>query len=482
MSLNDAPPIQVEVRKKGLLGSISETRPSLKVRLADPIEGLKRLTLNNNQQDKSQVAQCVAYRAFARAGVPAPRCSLAHVVVNGVSLGVYSNVESIKKPFLHRIFGDDGGRLYEGSISDFRPAWDNTIQKKSDTKNPERADVVALTQALSSSDEELLAKLDPLLDVDAFLTFWIMERLIGHWDGYANNQNNFYFYRRPDNGKIQFIPWGADSVLGAPDLLSRVDAPPSLYANSQLPRRLYALPTIRAHYAARMREVLESWDPTEMQAEIATLEKLARPHLHISENAFDAGLAVARSYIEGRRKVIEADMAQGPVAWASAPRSSPCGVKAGTVTASFEAAWEDTQPLNPMGRGKSDLVVELGGAEQTFQMGGVTATATEESQNKPTVGFFGMRDGGKLLMVFASINAQDFKPASKLNIDGKRVTGIVLEFEMATGKVKIAGFLAGGTIELDKAGTNDGDIVSGKISANINQPGYWSDPPTPATR
>ena len=108
---------RVGIRKKGFLGSQSSSRPSLKIKLdfTDKdleIDGLNVLTLNNNSQDPGILNQYLGYRAFRNADVPASRCSLVHVTVNGENLGIYSHVESIKKPMLEREFGDDSGVLY----------------------------------------------------------------------------------------------------------------------------------------------------------------------------------------------------------------------------------------------------------------------------------------------------------------------------------------------------------------------------------
>ncbi|MEZ4463885.1 MAG: CotH kinase family protein [bacterium] len=125
----------VGVRKKGFLGSLSDTRPSIKVHFEKYGEtarfrSLERMTFNNNRQDNSQMHQCLAYQVFAAAGVPAPRCSLARVWVNGVSLGVYTHVESMKKAFVRRYFEDTSGPLFEGQFSDFRAGWLGTFAQK----------------------------------------------------------------------------------------------------------------------------------------------------------------------------------------------------------------------------------------------------------------------------------------------------------------------------------------------------------------
>ena len=42
--------------------------------------------------------------------------------------------------------------------------------------------------------DELNDRLDELVDLHEFVTFWAMESLIGFWDGYSGNQNNFFVY------------------------------------------------------------------------------------------------------------------------------------------------------------------------------------------------------------------------------------------------------------------------------------------------
>jgi hypothetical protein len=69
---------------------------------------LRKLTLNNNRQDPGNlVHQCLGYGVFAAAGVPAPRCNVAAVSVNGVPLGVYTHVEPVGEPMLGLHFADD---------------------------------------------------------------------------------------------------------------------------------------------------------------------------------------------------------------------------------------------------------------------------------------------------------------------------------------------------------------------------------------
>lgn len=176
----------VGIRKKGFLGSASFTRPSIKVKFNEYVKGQKlpgvsRLTLNNNNQDPSQLNQYLTYRFFRQAGIPAPRCNLAHVTVNGQSLGIYSHVESVRKDFLKENFKDPDGTLYEGVAgADFQESQYTFFQQKTNASTKDRSDLKKVTKALKSPDDQLLDALAPLIDLDAFMRFWATETLTGH--------------------------------------------------------------------------------------------------------------------------------------------------------------------------------------------------------------------------------------------------------------------------------------------------------------
>jgi spore coat protein CotH len=192
----------VGLRKRGFIGSADKDRPGLNIEFDKFVKGQRlggraSLKLHNNKQDSSNVRQAIAYRIFNAAGVPAPRCNFATVTVNGTNLGVYSNLEGIDPPFLKRHFGDDSGNLYEAQISDFRPGWTRTFEKKNNGKDSNRDDLDAVVKALQADDAQLLAELGRVLDIDSFISFWAVESLINHWDGFAGDLNNCFVYHDP---------------------------------------------------------------------------------------------------------------------------------------------------------------------------------------------------------------------------------------------------------------------------------------------
>ena len=161
----------VGVRKKGFLGSQSDTKPSLKLRYDKYVDGqslggvMERMTLNNSIQDASMVNTCLSYQVFAAAGLPSPRCNFATVSVNGKDLGLYVHVEEIKAPFLSRHFDSADGNLYEGTVSDFTAEYRGTFEKKTNEDAEGWADVDAVVAALLDPSDAGLVALSEIVDL-----------------------------------------------------------------------------------------------------------------------------------------------------------------------------------------------------------------------------------------------------------------------------------------------------------------------------
>ncbi len=298
----------VAVRKKGFIGSLSTDKPSLKVSI-DQLEpgrtfhGLERLTLNNSIQDPSYIGQCVAYALFDRAGLPAPRCNFAHVAVNGQPLGTYVHVESIEDELLEHHFLSSDGNLYEGTLSDFLPAWSGTFEKESNKAEDDWSDIDAVIAAADAPDGELIAALDQVIDTGEFFRFWALESLIRHWDGYAGNINNFWLYE--SGGRLHFLPWGADQVLVDRNPVQGDDAPTSVYATGILAFRLYQLPEGRMRYQAEMRALLdEVWDAPWITGEIDRMAALIGPQ----GQEFGPAVMSRRAFVMNRAAAVRADL------------------------------------------------------------------------------------------------------------------------------------------------------------------------------
>ena len=329
----------VGLRKKGFLGSLSSTRPSLKIKLnhADKdaeIEGLTNLTLNNNQQDISLMSQFMGYALFNAAGSPAPRCAYAKVTVNGVNLGVYSHVETVRKSFLRRAFGTDDGTLYEGPYVDFYEGWLGSFEHKTGKDAPGREKIQQLIKVLEGDSKNIEGAIGELVDLDAFYTFWAIEGLLGFWDGYSGNNNNFFIYLNPETDKFHFLPWGADSLFSKHSKLrhhNKAGAPISVKTQGLLTHKLYQQKSSRERYAKAMMGILENyWDEAKLLAEVDRIDAMVRPHLVDAQRIFgyeDEGKAYSRAmaleetrkFIRERRADITEEIADGMPEWRAVP-------------------------------------------------------------------------------------------------------------------------------------------------------------------
>jgi len=329
----------VGVRKKGFVGSVSTTTPSLKVKFDEFVGGqqlnsMDRITLNNNQQDPAHVKQCLSYKFMSEAGVPAPRCNFLHLTVTvdeGASTTIavdqiYTHVESIKDPFLRSNFGSDQdqGRLYEGTLSDFWPgSFRNTIEPKTLSAALDTTEIDALTTALENpalSDAQRLTAIAGLVDVDEFMTFWSAEGLVGHWDGYVDDQNNFWFYVDPADGLIRFIPWGTDDTWGAGNQLPfrTGDAVhcEAIMPRAALPRRLFEMPSMRTLYLTELQRQLDDvFDEAEVHAEIDRIEALIFPYT----GDITGLLAPIRTFVDAHRALVQAEINNPPAGFTSQP-------------------------------------------------------------------------------------------------------------------------------------------------------------------
>ena len=337
---------KVGLRKKGFIGSLSHTRPSLKIKLNHididgEIEGLTNLTLNNNKQDTSLMSQYMGYALFNAIGSTAPRCGYAKVTVNGENLGIYSHVETVRIPLLKRAFGNSDGPLYEGTVVDFYKDWDNSFEHKRGDDKRGRAHINALIDTLADP-KATEADIGELVDLDSFYRFWATEGLVGFWDGYSGNKNNFFVYLNPKDNKFHFIPWGMDSIFtkhSEIDFMNDPRAPISVKTQGLIAYKLYQSESGRQRYAEVLTEILDKyWNTTELLATLNKAAEMVEPHLvpaqrvieeewnrggtsweQSSKPTFTSELEEVSDFIRNRKSDILKEIGNGMPIWRKRP-------------------------------------------------------------------------------------------------------------------------------------------------------------------
>ncbi len=492
----------VGIRKKGFFGSNDGQRPSLKVKFdefvkQDPIKGLSRLTLNNNKQDQGLVSQVLTYQLFRDAEIAAPRCNFARLTVNGEYLGIYANVESIKKPFLKRNFSSSKGNLYEGQITDFHPRALTNIEVKSNEDENDLSDIKRLAELLAEPGELKVDQLGEIIDLDHFMRYWAIESLIGFWDGYAANQNNYYLYFDPENGKGYFIPWGADWAFTSGGPFGGFgQAVNAVYAQSILTNRLYHAPGIPQRYSATMQRILsQTWDEPKMLAQIDQVESLLAPHLHATQRGAPQAMDEIRKFIRSRKQAILEELAGGPVDIPAEPRKPSYRVEVGEASGTFETRFSVAG--EPPVSGSAKIEMKLDDTLVDFEQVTVLAQIISFPQfGQGGPGGFGGGRGGfgggpggagagfeppiTLILTGTRGNAQPL--TLMLTIDRAKFQAgkeaIEVSGRLSEGRGGFGGGFGGfgggsanrtvsGTLHLSSAGVEAGDVVAGDFKLQV---------------
>ena len=198
--------------------------------------------------DTSQMRELYAYDLMRRAGVNASRTGSAKltITIGGEKhyFGIYTLIEVVDKSFLTKRYGSDrnDGNLYKClwtgygpatlepidkykdnpfvigdgiiGVKDWRRHYRPTYDLKTNTDIPDHTvllDFIHNLDALSGTD--LQDYLEAKFEVDRFLRYLAMNVLIGRWDDYWADGNNYYLYFNND-GKIEFIPCDYDMAFG----------------------------------------------------------------------------------------------------------------------------------------------------------------------------------------------------------------------------------------------------------------------------
>ena len=176
--------------------------------------GLTKLMFNNAVQDPTYLAELLATELFRDAGLPAARVTHARVQLNGRDLGLYVVIEAMNKRFLKQHFSSAKGNLYEAYLRDI-----DTPLEQDNGEATDQADVRSLLAACSIPDPaQRFKSVGKVLDVDKFMSFAVMEILVGHWDGYTIHTNNYRLYHDPGSDKMVFITHGLDWAFRRPNI------------------------------------------------------------------------------------------------------------------------------------------------------------------------------------------------------------------------------------------------------------------------
>lgn len=252
----------VGIRSRGG-GSRSGSKPGLRVdfdRYASTQKflGLKSVVLDNGTQDPTMMKERLTTLFFARLNQPVSREAHVKLYVNNEYFGLYVIVESIDKDFLKRVFGEDGGYLFEYNyVSEWRFDYPGSELEKykevfdpktheSDSMSAIYGPIEAMVRTMNqASDSTFESQMSQYLGLEEFLTHVALENVVAEWDGVVGyaGLNNFYMYRFENSNVSRLIAWDKDNTFRDPQFFIREGL-----TSNVLTRRALELPEHMAHY------------------------------------------------------------------------------------------------------------------------------------------------------------------------------------------------------------------------------------------
>jgi spore coat protein CotH len=457
---------EIEVRKKGFLGSMDPLRPSLKLNFKkDHMPGaVERMTLNNMAWDSSFSRECMSYHLFRKAGIAAPRCGLAKVTVNGTDFGIYTHIEEIKPPMLSLHYGQDAaaGDLYEIATADFMDGLESVFEPKGD--NAAAYDTSAIhrvTEALKADDDTLFEELKKSVDLDEFFSFWAMEVVTAHWDGYSGQRNNSFLYRNPKTDLFEFIPWGTDGAFSIPeDFFGRYTGaydtmPWSLYAHGALARRLINHREGKAKYKETLLHLLDTvWDEAELVDMLDTIQSTALPYLDgntVDANAYETEFL--RAMIASHKKDIldEIDADPNWPTWDRPVNPPHCASITDTLSGTLTTAFESLD-VNLIDTGSGEASDNDGSKIVTLPIvRGLVGTWVDNYNGENTVVEIavGPVSGSTFFVIYTYFPSELFFEGNTVKLNYGEAQTDVLTTDIISGETIDYGFAATGRLTID---------------------------------
>ena len=467
ITIDDESHSNVGIRKKGFLGSQSTDKPSLKINVDEYVAGqnlygVDNITLNNSVQDPSLIRQCIGYQLFANAGYPSPQCNFAHVFVNGTDLGIYVHVEPIKRMFLRTHFDEDDGDLYEGTVSDFAPIIYRTFEPKNENTDTSLEPIFSLKDALEDTSD-LESVLQNHIDVDAFLTFWALESILNHWDGYAGNRNNYYVYHSRSTDKFTFIPWGLDDVFD-PTSMEEEDEP-YIFSSGTLANYILSDAGLTEQLNNKIQLLMDTvWNEERILAEIDRMESLLSSETVMSERT--SYIDEIRYFVEERRSYM--NVAPMPE---HGPNIPPyCIQEVGSIEASFETQWGTLEDENPTTVGSVDIEMIWDDTLIEFDQIGSIVGPSDAGPDRDVLLLFGQigTDYPAYIFPYVDYVREDAKSGMDIEIDSLHTWANVLYTDSSLNYTPIqAAMIHSGTIKFEEYDDTDEGNVRGYLSTSI---------------
>ena len=272
-----------------------------------------RITLKWHKDDAAYCREVYCYDLFRRFGVyTAPRVAYTRLTINvkGDSkpayFGVYVLLEGVNDSFLANRkksghFTSDNGNLWKAnwganlspsSMTDnnigvevitlnpdetVEPIYDlKTNKKQLDIAKNQLKNFINNMNSSPSGSAELKNYIEEKVEIDLFLRTYAVNVMVGMWDDYWHNTNNFYFYF-DENDKFYFIPFDYDNTLGTSYLMGNSGTQNMLEwgdlgGERMLMRKIMSISEYKNRYKSYIKELAQSDELFKTEGSIARIK------------------------------------------------------------------------------------------------------------------------------------------------------------------------------------------------------------------
>lgn len=347
-------------------------------------KGLKGINLKRFRNDYSYAGEVFSYNFFRENGIwTAPRSSYTTLTINIVDgsstekvyYGVYEMVEEINTQYLKERtnaqgggkFNSSDGNLWKCAWADSANGWHGAAMSNSDETfgveskeflkdsngnytgahenktynydlktnkeniNQATADFKHWIKELNSltGEDSIKAWYESHMDIDLFLKTYAVNVVLGMWDDYWVNQNNYYFYI-DDNGAAYFIPYDYDNVLWlTASIINPIEQDPFKWGNLDgsrpLINKILSIPEYKELYAYWLNYIVDSKAYANAKNTINAYQDLIRNKIYspnlkycnpdnnnngegnvdVSNGIFISGTYIENGYFNPKKEVIK---------------------------------------------------------------------------------------------------------------------------------------------------------------------------------
>ncbi len=249
--------------------------------------GLEKMKLNGEHNDVSILRSKTSYNLLTQCGLPSPRTSYVKLYINNEYKGLYIHIEHFDEEYIQKRFPNDNtGNLFKcfyGSDLTYHGTnpsyYQNTYKLKTNETVNDYSGLIHFIDVLNNSTTaNFVCDIQEVFDVDSYLRTLAFELLIGQWDGYAYNKNNYFLYERPSDGKFIFMEYDLDNTFGI-DWFNIDWSTRNIYswanANRPLYAKLLAVPYFKDRFNYHMKDILTNYFvPATMTSSLHTIQNM----------------------------------------------------------------------------------------------------------------------------------------------------------------------------------------------------------------